>query len=747
MHKPQLKHCFHVEIIEPEGVFLLSENHSSLLKGHLYQQLVPLIDGLHTVDNIVDLMQQQASSAEVYYALMLMEQKGYLVESDDQLPTAVAAFYDTLNSDTTEVIRRLQNTNVVVQAIGTARAEPLIAILESLAIQVQGEGELDIILTDDYLQNDLQTLNQKALQSQRPWMLVKPVGTMIWIGPLFLPGKTGCWECFAQRLRANRPVESFIQKRNGISTPFPISVSALPSTVQMGLNIVATEIAKWIIQPDNSPLVGQLVTFDTLSLETQHHRLTQRPQCPSCGQPDQPDQAPQPVVLQSQRKTFMADGGHRCLPPEDTLKQYEHHISPITGVVRELRSVSQTKNGPTHIYIAGHNFASMFDELFFLRQNLRGRSSGKGKTDIQARASAFGEAVERYSGLFQGDEIRQKGRYEAIGDAAIHPNFCMNFSDNQYQNRHQSNTNCYIFQKIPEPFDTDREIDWTPVWSLTHQTFNYLPTAYCYYGYPKPSKPDCWADSNGAAAGNSKEEAILQGFMEVVERDSVALWWYNRIKRPVVDLDSFQEPYIQSLKDYYQTRHREFWVLDITSDMTIPTFAAISSRTDKAAEDIILGFGTHFDAKIAILRALTEMNQMFLNVSYQSPDGSTEYASDDPSAIHWWKTATCANQAYLVPDNTPRPKVGSDYPQQWSEDLLEDVNTCVTIAEKQGMEVLVLDQTRPDIGLNVVKVFVPGLRGIWNRLGPGRLYDVPVKMGWLPEPLTENQLNPMPVFF
>lgn len=747
MHKPQLKRCFHVEIIKSEGVFLLSENQSFLLRGHLYQKLVPLLDGLHTVENIVNFLQEQASTAEVYYALMLMEQKGYLVEGDNYLPTAVAAFYDTLNIDTTEAIRRLQNTKVAVQAIGTVTAESLIAILEALHIQVQAEGELEILLTDDYLQNDLKTFNQKALQSQRPWMLVKPIGTMIWIGPLFKPGKTGCWKCFAQRLRANRPVESFIQKRKTISTPFPTAISAFPSTLQTGLNLAATEIVKWIIQPEKSQLEGQLITFDTLSLETQKHILTQRPQCPSCGQPEQPDQAPQPVILQSQRKTFIADGGHRCLSPEDTIKKYQHHISPITGVVRELISVSQTENGPTHIYIAGHNFASMFDELFFLRHNIRGRSSGKGKTDIQARASAFGEAVERYSGLFQGDEIRQKSSYDALGETAIHPNFCMNFSDNQYQNRHQWDTNRYIFQKVPEPFDTEREIDWTPVWSLTHKVFKYLPTAYCYYGYPKPSKPDCWADSNGAAAGNTKEEAILQGFMEVVERDSVALWWYNRIKRTSVNLESFQEPYFQSLKDYYQIRQRQFWVLNITSDMNIPTFVAISRRTDKATEDIILGFGTHFDAKIAILRALTEMNQMFSNVCYQSTDGSTQYGSDDPSAIHWWQTATCANQAYLVPDNTRKPKVCSDYSYQWSEYLLEDVLTCVTIAEKKGMEVLVLDQTRPDIGLNVVKVFVPGLRSIWNRLGPGRLYDIPVKMGWLPKPLTENQLNPMLVFF
>jgi ribosomal protein S12 methylthiotransferase accessory factor len=40
--------------------------------------------------------------------------------------------------------------------------------------------------------------------------------------------------------------------------------------------------------------------------------------------------------------------------------------------------------------------------------------------------------------------------------------------------------------------------------------------------------------------------------MELVERDSVALWWYNRVQRPAVDLDSFDEPYFQEIKDYYK---------------------------------------------------------------------------------------------------------------------------------------------------------------------------------------------------
>ena len=61
------------------------------------------------------------------------------------------------------------------------------------------------------------------------------------------------------------------------------------------------------------------------------------------------------------------------------------------------------------------------------------------------------------------------------------------------------------------------------------------------------------------------------------------------------------------------------------------------------------------------------------------------------------------------------------------------------------MEFLVLDQTRPDIGMPVVRVIVPGLRHFRERFAPGRLFDVPVEMGWRGNPLAEAELNPAPV--
>jgi ribosomal protein S12 methylthiotransferase accessory factor len=67
----------------------------------------------------------------------------------------------------------------------------------------------------------------------------------------------------------------------------------------------------------------------------------------------------------------------------------------------------------------------------------------------------------------------------------------------------------------------------------------------------------------------------------------------------------------------------------------------------------------------------------------------------------------------------------------------------VNLARRAGLDFLVLDQTRPDIEVPVARVIVPGLRHFYRRFAPGRLFDVPVKLGWRDQPLPENELNPL----
>jgi ribosomal protein S12 methylthiotransferase accessory factor len=514
--------------------------------------------------------------------------------------------------------------------------------------------------------------------------------------------------------------------------------------------MATSELVKALVTGKSDLLDGKLVTFNTLNFQTETHIVTQRPQCPACGDTDFTRREPKPIQITSVQKQFRADGGHRAVSPDVTYARYKKHISPISGVVSSLKDLTE-KNGDglTYSYSAGHNFAMMVNDISFLLQNLRGRSGGKGATDIQAKVSAICEAIERYSGVYRGDVFERTASLDSLGDSALHPNDLMLFSESQYANRLEWNrTHAASYHKIPEIFDPHKQLSWTPVWSLSEQKMSYVPSGYCYYGHPELKATFfCTCDANGNAAGNTLNEAILQGFMELVERDSVALWWYSRVQRPRIDLDSFHDDYFNQLREFYRSQGRDVWVIDLTTDLGIPSVAAVSRRIDHPVEDIVLGFGAHFDARIAIMRALTEVNQFMPSVSKRDEQGNTLYWFHDRDAIKWWKTATIDNNPYVSPDPNLPPKTRNDFADSSSNDLSDDVERCVTIAKQHGMNTYVLDQTQPDIGLCVVKVIVPGLRHFWMRFGPGRLYTKPVELGWLQKPLNEAELNPIGIFF
>ena len=149
--------------------------------------------------------------------------------------------------------------------------------------------------------------------------------------------------------------------------------------------------------------------------------------------------------------------------------------------------------------------------------------------------------------IFQGDEIRLTRRFSdfAPGEAIL-PNDVLLFSEAQAQADDHAHDHSET-QSAPEAFDPSAKIEWSPVWSLRDNCFKYLPTSLLYFFYSGPAAFQ--ADSNGCAAGNTVEEAIVQGFLELVERDAYAIWWYNRSRRAEVDLNQFDDSYVRDLKD------------------------------------------------------------------------------------------------------------------------------------------------------------------------------------------------------
>jgi oxazoline/thiazoline synthase len=744
-----MRSSFDAVVLPPRQLFLLDEQRPVILEGEIYVRLAPLLDGRRSLTDIAAEAAGNFALHDVLLALGNLEKHGCLVEGPPTLPEPETAWFDALPGDPARA-DEVAASRISVRALGALSPHPMIEALAANGLQLGEPGDLEVVVTDDYLRDELDEVNQTALQRGRPFMLVRPVGMVVWVGPVFVPGVTGCWRCLAQRLRANRQMEKYILERAGARS-LPRTRAALPGTVQLALELAVTELRRWLIVPSGPSLQGRLLTFDLLTRATREHVLVRRPQCLACGDPERSRApAPPPIVLKSCPKRVRADGGHRTVSAAETFARYQHHISPITGAVSELRPAGGRYDPElTPCYVAGHNFSMGVESVLFLKESLRGLSGGKGTSDIQAKVSGLCEAIERYSGIYWGDEYTQRGSYERWRPRAVHPNECMGFSDEQYRRREETTSHQppsrYVM--VPRPFDPAREIDWSPVWSLTRQEEKLMPTAYCYYGHP--DFKDRWSipDSNGCAAGNTLEEATLQGLLELVERDAVALWWYNRIRRPGVDLDSFDLPYVRAVQEHYASLGRGLWVLDITSDLGITTLACVSARLAAPTEDVLVGFGSHLDPRVALLRAVTEVNQFLPSVSYAREDGTTLYLFGDDLAKHWWTTARVEELHYLTPDPGQAPRRSSDLDDCSTDDLADDVQLGVDRARRAGLEVLLLDQTRPDIGLSVVRVMAPGLCHFWRRLGFPRLREVPVAMGWLERPLRPDELNPYTIFF
>ncbi|MFD1952977.1 TOMM precursor leader peptide-binding protein [Paenibacillus thailandensis] len=724
--------------LEREAVFALSETGHAVFTDPLLVRLAALLDHECPVDEIASALADQAGADEVSEALAFLEREGY-IEGASAAQVPFAGFWSMLGTPPDLVRSRLAGCSIAVRDLtGHAYGESLKNLFEEMELSLSDEGSFVIVVTDDYLDGRLHALNRELIGQGRTWMPAKPGGFTPWIGPVFVPGQLPCFNCLTRRLHENGRLDAYLRGR-GIEGLRPYSLAGNPLTVRMALTQFVLQAVMHLTAGGASALSGQIMTLQPLQGAADFHAAAAFSDCPACG----------PLLSARDRRTRRAvsaavssfDGGYRNMDAQKLMQLYKHHISPITGIVQSLEKAGGEPDRPYHVYYSSHNFAMNDQSLPDLLQGLRSRSAGKGTTDLQARASALCEALERYSGVFRGDEPRLTASYRDLGHLAIHPNEVMLFSDKQYAMREAWMAKRSASRIVPHPFDPDEPMEWSPISSPATGKVRYLPTSYLYFGYPLTERSfRCWPDSNGSAAGQTVEEAIVQGFLELIERDSVALWWYNRIRRPAIELACTGDPFVLELQAYYRKRGREFWVLDLTADSGIPVYAAVNRRVGANEEQIMMGFGAHFDAKTAALRAISEMNQFMPALE---PETSKPFTVRDPDLLNWWRTATVDNQPYLAPYGIVSLRASS-LPSSVSSAYL--LRLCVETCARLGLELYVLDQTRADVGLPVVKVIVPGLRHFWARFAPGRLYEIPVKMGWLPFPLPEESLNPIPMF-
>ena len=743
MEFPRIKACFKVKTDGTETVYLLAEHARYRLKSRHYAALIPLLDGQRRSEELTALLAEQMSPAEVWYTLDRLEEKGFLEEAVPEVSNEIAAYWNTLGTSASVAAPALGSQPITVIASDPGIKKLFEEALKSAGLFLSPEGKLNLIVARDYLDDELRERAHLHWRQGQPCLLVKPFGLTPWLGPLYRSNKPGCHHCLNYRLGRNRQIQrAALPGVDTMTTALPGCTPTLPASLRLAADLAALELAKWVVLGSNDPIENGLYSLEPNGLQWRHHLLTPWPECPLCNLPA-PEQ-PAEITLAA-GPAHCREGGYRTRSPEATLAAYSHLVSPITGLVPALQDLPVTVAGPVFNVSSGISIGLYAEKNSGVPKAIyRGTTAGKGRTEAGARASALGEALERLAGIYRGSEPRVRASLEELGAAGLHPNTCMGFSQAQYADRETQNRRagrtCF---RVPEPFDPKHKIDWTPVWSLTHHQQRYLPTSLCYYHTPPEEPLTCRADSNGAAAGNTLEEAILQGLLELVERDSVAIWWYNRLSRPGVALETVTNPWIREVRNYYKAAKRRLWALDLTSDLGVPVYAAISAHTDPDREEIFYGFGAHGNGGIALERAISEANQ-FLPFLAAGPGQKARLMAADSEAAAWLNEANLREHAYLLPSNqVPRVPVAN----QHVGDLATAIDRILTRLHQDQLEVLVLDQTRTDIGMPVAKVFVPGLRGFWNRFAPGRLYDVPPRMGWLEKPTPEQNLNPWCIFF
>lgn len=213
--------------------------------------------------------------------------------------------------------------------------------------------------------------------------------------------------------------------------------------------------------------------------------------------------------------------------------------------------------------------------------------AGKGPTKVHAKVSSIMEAIERYSAEMQENEDTIIKRYDSSD--------CLNPED----------------LILPRDSFNDDELEWNTGYSVVSGEPILIPSNAVYHPYVNDDVKHLFlSNTNGLASGNSLEEAIFHGMMEVVERDSWSLFEAFKENKREIKCDNSDNEYIIELIKKFNDANVSIKLIDLSSDNHIPTVGAVSE--DLSFKDpalLTLGIGTHLDPDIAVIRAITEVAQ------------------------------------------------------------------------------------------------------------------------------------------
>ncbi|WP_186806610.1 TOMM precursor leader peptide-binding protein [Rhizobium leguminosarum] len=120
---------------------------------------------------------------------------------------------------------------------------------------------------------------------QQPWLCGYMDGHQAFIGPLFVPGETGCYRCLELREEQHLPYpEEFASFKQSLAHNKIVCAPDAPSsTLQVASGFITAEAQKAIARVGHPATFQTLVVIDLNYLETERHRLLRVPFCDTCG--------------------------------------------------------------------------------------------------------------------------------------------------------------------------------------------------------------------------------------------------------------------------------------------------------------------------------------------------------------------------------------------------------------------------------------------------------------------------------
>ncbi len=294
------------------------------------------------------------------------------------------------------------------------------------------------------------------------------------------------------------------------------------------------------------------------------------------------------ITLKSCTKTYTYDQD-KALSPEATVARFHERLkAPNLDVLKEVRRIDNGRlDIPVYFSVCGED----------ARQTIGNKKQmGKGSTPEQSRASACMELGERFSffSFLKNPENFLVGDYATM-EAAGHPVLPMEvLLASVHDTTLAADKLRQLLAELP--------LRWVWALRLSDEAPVLVPFSWFY----------AINEFNGPSAGNTYEEAVLQGISEVVERHVCALITRDQLITPSIDPDSITDPVALGLLNKFRDNGIEVYLNDFSLDTGIPTVGALAwdPATFPKTSEIVYTAGTTPDANKALIRALTEVAQL-----------------------------------------------------------------------------------------------------------------------------------------